>query len=193
MPKQQREWDRYPHASWRERLGNEARSLSHHPGIIVIAVLIIGGWLFLQLSAPKVLRIGDLAIGECLYIPVSGGQDLDVTTGSEAQFLGVLYGSGAERAACDGSHSHEVLATWTYPDAAGAAFPGPIALEQGKAEACEAAFTRYVGVPSEGSQYTWALGTPDQPSWDAGVRTAVCLLYHRDQAFMQAPAQGSGR
>ena len=192
MPKEQREWDRYPHASWRERLGNEWRSLLRHPGLILVIVLVAGGGLVLALTRPTYLRVGDLVVGECLYIPV-GSSDLEVTTGSEGTFLGVLYSKGAERAACTGSHSHEVIATWTYPDAKGAAFPGPTALAEGRAAECEAAFASYVGIPSASSVHTFAIGTPDQAAWDKGTRTGVCLLYRRDQVFMQAPAKGSGR
>jgi hypothetical protein len=193
MAKQVRERDRYPRASPLELLGNELRNLRGHPGLIAIIVLVAGGWLVLQVTQPKVARVDQLTAGECIYIPIPSSGGLEVTTGSEGTFLGMLYQSGTELAPCDASHSHEVLATWTYEDAPGAAFPGPTALEAGRREGCDDAFATYVGVPEASSVYTYALGTPDQASWDKGTRTGICLLYRRDQSLLTGPARGSGR
>ncbi len=195
MPTTARERDRYRHASLREQLGGELASLRRHPGVVLVLVLLFGGWLFLQLTKPPFLHVDQLAAGDCLYIHAA---DADTDTpngrpaGTSSAAVDALYLQGAERAPCDGSHSHEVILQTVFPDAPGTAHPGSAVLTGRNRAACEAAFTGHVGRPSDGSALELVVAVPPENAWTAGVRAAPCLVGSLDGHFLTGPAKGSG-
>jgi hypothetical protein len=191
-----RERDRYRRASLREQLGGELAELRRHPGVMAAIVLIVGGWLVLTITQPAVVQVDRLAVGDCLYIHAP---DADTTTptgrpaGTAPGAVMALYGQGAERAGCGGSHSHEVAATFVFPDAAGAAYPGIATLEDSQRAACDATFTAWVGRAPDGSELEAVLAVPDEAGWSTGVRSGACLVAHANGQFLGGPAKGSGR
>jgi hypothetical protein len=106
--------------------------------------------------------------------------------------VAALYSDGAEKASCDGSHSHEVLLQTTLADGAGTEYPGATALMERTRAACEAAFTEYVGRPPEGSALELIVAVPPDASWTDGVRAAPCLVGDPTGQFLLRPANGSG-
>jgi hypothetical protein len=190
-----RERDRYARASFREQAGDVVASLRRNPGITLVIALVIGGWLVLNLATPAPVRVRDLRAGDCLYIHAADA-DTDTPTGrpagSSTSAVAALYSDGAEKAPCGGSHSHEVLLQTTVADATGTEYPGANALVERTRAACEAAFTEYVGRPSEGSALELIVAVPPEASWTDGVRAAPCLVGDPKGQFLVKPAKGSG-
>ena len=188
------ERDRYPRASLAEQLRGELRALRRHPGVLLTAVLVLGGGVILNLVRPQDVSIRNLATGDCLYIRAEdAARDLDPgrPIGSDAAAVRTLYAVGAERASCDLSHSHEVISTSTFPDPAGTAYPGEAALADRLG--CEAGFTAYVGHAPEGSELELVVAVPDEAAWDATSRVGACLLARRDGEFLSSRAKDSAR
>ena len=148
-----RERDRYAHASLREQAGDLVASLRRHPGAVAIIAIVLGGWLVLNLATPAPVDVRDLQAGDCLYIHAADA-DTDSPTGrpagSSTSAVAALYSQGAEKAPCDGSHSHEVILQTTLADGAGTEYPGANALVERTRSACEVAFAEYVGRPPAG-------------------------------------------
>lgn len=190
-----RERDRYARASLREQAGDLVASLRRHPGVVAILVVVFGGWLVLNLTTPAPLRVDDLQAGDCLYIHAADA-DTDSPTGrpagSSTSAVAALYSGGAEKASCDGSHSHEVLLQTTLADGAGTEYPGRDALVERTRVACEAAFTQYVGRPPQGSAMELIVAVPPDASWTDGVRSAPCLVGDPKGQFLLKPVRGSG-
>ena len=190
-----RERDRYARASLREQAGDVLTELRAHPGVVALLAVIAGGWLFFTLTKPTYVQVASLRPGDCLYIHASDA-DTDSPTGRPAGTatgaVAALYGQGSERAACDGSHSHEVLEVFTESGAAGAPYPGGAALIRAREAACTAAFTAWVHRSPEGSVLEPVLAVPDETSWGKGVRDGACLLARADGQFIGVPARGSG-
>lgn len=191
-----RERDRYARASLREQAGDTLTELRAHPGVVALLVVLLGGWLFFTLTRPTYLQVADLAVGDCLYIHAPDA-DTDTPTGrptgTETGMVAALYGQGAERAACDASHGHEVIVTMAFDHEAGAPFPGAAALREPWAEPCDDAFEQWVGVDSERSELTVVIAVPDETAWDKGTRAGACLVARADGDFLAGPAKGSGR
>ena len=123
-----RERDRYPRASLREQLGEELTAFLGNTPLVILVVVIVGGWLVLTFTRPEEVVIGQLAAGDCLYIRAADA-DTDTTVGraigSDGAVIAALFESGAERAPCDGSHSHEVADAWVLGDSLVACVSGP--------------------------------------------------------------------
>ena len=123
-----RERDRYARASLREQAGDLVASARRHPGFVLVMVLVLGGGVLLTLWTPAPVKVGDLQAGDCLYIHAADA-DTDTPTGrpagSATAAVSALYAQGAEKAPCDGSHSHEVLLQTVFADPAGHGVPGP--------------------------------------------------------------------
>ena len=49
-----RERDRYPRASLREQLGNELSALLGNTPLVVLLLVLVGGWLVLTFTRPEV-------------------------------------------------------------------------------------------------------------------------------------------
>ena len=115
-----RERDRYARASLREQAGDLVASARRHPGLVLVMVLVLGGGVLLTLWTPAPVKVGDLQAGDCLYIHAADA-DTDSPTGrpagSSTAAVSALYAQGAEKAPCDGSHSHEVLLQTMLADA----------------------------------------------------------------------------
>jgi hypothetical protein len=190
-----RERDRYGRASLREQLGGELRALRGQPGLILVLGLVIGGGAFLVLSRPQLLRVTDLATGDCLYIRAADAvmeAPPGRRIGSDAAVVDALYATGAERAACDMSHSHEVAGRWQFEDLAAVPYPGAGALQDRRLADCQAAFAAYVGHPAQGSQFEFVVAVPTEDAWNDAIRAGACLVERNDGGFMDRPARGSG-
>ena len=193
MPDDRPERDKYRRASLREQWGDELRKFLGSTPLVALVVALVGGWLVLQLTRPQVLRVPEVRAGDCLYIR-SADADPDLhPIGTESGILLVLFEQSAERAPCDASHSHEVADAWLLEGAAGAAGIGRSELTLAQEARCEAAFEAHVGHAVEGSTLRLTTGVPTERSWDAGIRTAVCLVSNADDTFLSAPARGAGR
>ena len=160
----------------------------------MLAVL-IGGWLFLTLTAPRVLRLEELSVGTCLHVPTSANGDPAAAdqVGSQAEVVRVAVDRGADTAPCDSSHSHEVAAVFTDAEPAGAALPGPTTLAQRHEAACEAALAAYVGHPIAGSAFELTVVVQDEAGWTSGRRVGACLVSRADGKYLTASARGSAR
>jgi hypothetical protein len=191
-----RERDRYARASLREQAADQLAELRAHPGVVALLVVIAGGWLFFTLTKPVYVQVADLAVGDCLYIHAPDA-DTDSPTGRPAGTasgaVAALFGQGSERAACDGSHSHEVLSVFAEAGGAGAPYPGRPTLLRSREAACTAAFTAWVGRPPEDSVLEPVLAVPDETAWGKGIRAGACLLASADGQFLPGSAKGSGR
>ena len=189
-----RERDRYGRASLVEQLGGELNALRRHPGVMLVAVLVLGGAAILVLTRPQVVRVTGLAAGDCLYIHAADAQEDPPgrRIGTDSSVVDALYGTGAERASCDMSHSHEVASAWSFEENAVAPYPGFGALSDRRLADCEAAFAAYVGRPSRGSPLDLLVAVPTEAAWDDGIRAGACLVESRDGNFLLSRAQGSG-
>ena len=193
MPADRPEREKYGRASLREQWGDELRKFLGSTPLVALVVALFGGWLVLQLTKPQVLRVSEVRAGDCLYIR-SADADPDLhPIGTESGILLTLFEQSAERAACDQSHSHEVADVWLLEGAAGAAYPGRSELTLAQEARCEAAFETHVGHAVEGSTLRLTTGVPTELAWDAGIRTAVCLVSNADDTFLAAPARGAAR
>jgi hypothetical protein len=189
-----RERDRYARASFREQAGDLIASLRRHPGLVVVMALVLGGLVLLTLWTPDAVRVGNLKAGDCLYIHASDADTdspIGRPAGSSSSAVAALYAQGAEKAACDGSHSHEVVLPTVFADPAGTAYPGQDVLRERNQAACEAAFAEYVGRPPEGSALELIVAVPPDASWKNGVRAAPCLVGDPKGQFLLKPAKGS--
>lgn len=191
-----RERDRYARASLREQAGDALTELRGHPGVMALLAFLAGGWLVLTITRPPVIQVADLRVGDCLYIHAAdadtdapGGRPAGTATGA----IAALYGLGAERAACDASHSHEVVDVFPVADPAGAPYPGGAAMIRARDEACVAAFAAWVGHAPEGSELERVIAVPSDKAWGTGVRTGACLVARADGQFLAGSAKGSGR
>ena len=190
-----RERDRYARASFREQAGDLVASARRHPGVTAVIAIVLGGWLVLTLATPAPVRVRDLQAGDCLYIHAADA-DRDSPTGrpagSSTSAVAALYSQGAEKAPCDGSHSHEVILQTTLADTPGREYPGANALVARTRVACEAAFAEYVGRPAGDSALELIVAVPPDASWTDGVRAAPCLVGDPKGQFLLKPVKGSG-
>ena len=190
------EREKYRRASIGELLGNELRAFLGSTPLVVLVAVIVGGWLILQLTEPKVIRVTDVRTGDCLYVRAADADPQGATgrpIGSDGAVITALFEHSAERASCEASHSHEVADAWILADAQGAAYPGQGVLSDRELARCQAAFERYVGRAEDGSTLALTVGIPTPPAWDAGVRNAVCLVSNRDGSFLDHLVEGSAR
>ena len=192
-----RERDRYGRASIGEQLAGELHALRRHPGVILVAVLVFGGGAVLALTRPQLVDVNGLAVGDCLYVHAADAQNDPGTTGrrigTDSAIVDSLYSSGAERASCDMSHSHEVAAVWKEDGNAAAPYPGADQLSRVHLAACQAAFEAYVGHPVDGSELDFVVAVPTEGAWSDAVRSGACLVEQADGGFLSSRAQGSGR
>jgi hypothetical protein len=196
MPDDRPERERYRRASLREQLGGEVRSFLGHTPLVVLVACLLGGWLLLIVTRPEVMPVTRLTAGDCLYIHASDADPDNPNSraiGSGNGAIAGLYAGGAERAACDGSHSHEVADAWALDDVVVADYPGEEALRTRASGRCEAAFTTLVGRPSDPSSLALVVAVPPAEAWEAGRRVVACLVANDDGSFLDRPASGSAR
>jgi hypothetical protein len=191
-----RERDRYGRKSPRERIGDLIEWFPAHRGASVLLAVIVGGAIVIRLVTPEYLGLPDLRVGDCLFVRTSsaGAVGPDARpAGDPVEVAAVLASDAGERASCGQSHSHEVSAIVPLAEPAGAAYPGQAPLERRVAPACEEAFPGFVGRPLGDSALATMAVVPNERGWQAGQRTAVCLVHDRDLEFLTTPARGSGR
>ncbi len=191
-----RERDRYGRMSWRERIADLIEWFPAHRGASALLAIIVGVAIVIRLITPEYLALPDLRVGDCLYVRTSSTSEVGPgarPAGDPIEVAAVLASDGAERAPCGQSHSHEVSAVVPLAEPAGAAYPGQAPLERRVAPACEQAFPGFVGRPLGDSALATMAVVPNERGWQAGQRTAVCLVHGRDLAFLTAPARDSGR
>jgi hypothetical protein len=205
-----REIDRYQRATLREQLLELLGWFRTHKAIGAILVVFAIGWLTQIVAPPRPADPVDLAVGDCLYARTGSSMDVGPTArpiGPPADVEAVVLAGRAERASCSLSHGHEVSAVVALgaPGSAGAsgdpgsaaptpagtgaaAMTGIRAFVQAR---CDAAFEVYVGRSAAGSIYETFAAVPTLERWEAGERTAVCLVARRDGQWMGSPARGS--
>jgi len=189
-----RERDRYGRASIAERIGGLWEAFRANRTAQVVVAVALGVVLALRLVSPQVMRIPDLRVGDCVYIR-AGTPDVDPTgrqVGDEGAVRASLRAEGAELAACDLSHSHEVSALFTVDDPTGAPYPGEAALLERELGRCLEIFGPFVGRALEGSIYDTTVVVPGADGWSGGDRHGVCLIVLRNGRFMDGQARGSG-
>ncbi len=195
MPRSPRENERYAHATWRERLGDELATLRRSPRLLLLLAFLFGGWLVLQLTAPKPVQLEGLAAGDCLHVPTSANSDVSAVrpVGEAVEVAYVLATQGAAIAPCGGSHSHEAAAVFTDADGPGTAFPGDGVLQGRHAAECNAAFASYVGHAVGMSAFSLTIVVQSEAGWTSGRRAGACLVSDAAGQFLTTPAKGAGR
>jgi len=179
------ERERYQRASLAEQIGGELDTLARNPKLLLVVLVVVGGALAFRIITPSPVAVADLRPGDCLYVRIAapGLVTDERSIGDDARVAASLFGGGAERAACDQSHSHEVSAVF------------PVALEPPSVTTatalrpdprCDAAFAAYAGQALEGSGLATQLLLPDADAWGNGQRQAVCLVYRADGHYMPA-------
>lgn len=190
-----REIDRYPKATWRDRLEELVDSARAHPArtvVLVVVVLLAGAG---ALSGPRAASLETLAVGDCLYVRTSastaigaGGRPIGDPSEVEAAF----DAGGAEFAGCSVSHGHEVAAIVELDPLDPTAL-GPQALRAVVQERCDGAFEGYVGRPADGSEFETFAVLPTATRVAAGAATAACLIARRDGQWLGGQARDSVR
>ena len=195
VPRAMREIDRYKRASRREQLADELRVLARSPRVLLVLFILFGGWLFLRLTTPTLVRLEDLAVGNCLHVPTSANDDVTAVRpiGEAAEVSIVMAGQGAAIAPCTASHSHEVLAVFTDADSPGTAFPGDSVLQGRHVAECNAAFAGYVGHPVDMSAFALTIVAQQIDGGEGGRRAGACLVSDSAGQFLTASAKGAGR
>jgi hypothetical protein len=171
-----------------------------HPVAMVVLLAFVAVALLLVLARGQALRPGDLAVGDCLFVPTdaAGGETRPI--GDDRVVAATLLSDGAERAACDASHGHEVSAVTPIPlptiptDPSIDPLPGLLdraSIERLARPVCERAFVDYVGMPSDESIYATFPVFPDPPDWVASGRGTICLVARDDGGWMDRPARAS--
>jgi hypothetical protein len=181
------ERERYQRASLAEQLGNELESLARNPKVLLVFVIVVGGAIAFRIITPSPVAVADLRPGDCLYVRTAapGLVTEDRPIGPDPAVAQSLLGGGAERAACDQSHSHEVSAV--FPIEGGGDPPAVTTATALRPDPrCDAAFVGYAGRALEGSGLVTSLLVPDADAWRRGLRQAVCLVYRVDGHYMPA-------
>lgn len=189
------ERDRYQQASLGEQLGDLLGWFRSHRFISVVLLIFAVGWLAQIVAPQRPTGPTDLAVGDCLFAQTSdatrigpGARPIGVPVAVEAV---VMVGS-AERAPCDDSHGHEVSAIVPLAD-----LPVPpsedvmASLRALVQSTCDAEFDGFVGAPAGASIYETFAAVPTEVGWQAGERTALCLVARVDGQWMSTPARGS--
>lgn len=204
-----REIDRYQKATLREQLLELFGWFRTHKAVGAILVVFAIGWIVQIAAPPRPADPADLAVGDCLYARTGSSMDVGPTArpiGAPADVEAVVLAGDAERASCSLSHGHEVSAVVALgaPGSSVAGDPGSVAPTPAGTGAaamtgirafvqarCDAAFEAYVGRPATGSIFETFGAVPTLERWQAGERTAICLVARRDGQWMGSPARGS--
>lgn len=196
------ERSRYGRRSLREQLDDViAWPASHQVATGVILVVVVGA-LLLVVARGRPASVGDLAVGDCLYVPTAAAQDSTSLrpVGEAGAVEEVLLTVGGQLTACTASHGHEVSAIVapTLPTHAPGQMPGLLdeaAKRRMTAPLCDQAFEGYIGRSRAESRYvTFPVvpGIEGAEAWLDGGRRTVCLVARADGVWMDHPARGSG-
>ena len=153
-------------------------------GLIVIAVLGVGGFFAWQFISEEVLpeiqettdvftAFNEAPPGPCFEVQASGGVLSDWTEVS-----------------CDGPRQIEVTFAAPYEEGP---YPGDNYLVDNADSTCREAFETYVGISAEQSifDYDWLI--PDEDLWANGVRSGICLVVSDDGSPITETVKGSER
>jgi hypothetical protein len=189
------ERERYRRAGFTDQVRDGILGLRQHPGIVLLIVVVVGGFAFVRLTTPTADRFETFNTGDCVYIRAGTGDNLGGgrAIGTASEISDVLYRDGAERAACEMSHSHEFADVFPFSESFGDPYPGTGALQERQQAACETAFETFVGHAVMGSQLELTVVVPTQSAWDAGRRVGACLVSRVDGSFLSGKAAGSGQ
>lgn len=185
-----RERDRYRRASWAEQVHEGFLGFWRNRTARLVAAILLGGLLVLRVITPNVVRLSDLAPGDCIYLRTPESSDLLGPPRLPATPADLQQYDTVERAACDLSHSHEVSAV-LFLGAAASAYPGLDAMVTDFAARCDPAFEAYVGRARDGSRYATALAPPNSDTWRDGIRKGLCLVFRADGRLMDHRAGDS--
>ena len=190
---------RYGRKSLREHAADVIAWPGSHRFATGIILVVVAGAILISAVRGRFEDPGNLAVGDCLYVPTAAAQDPTATRpiGAAAAVELVVVAGGAQKAACTASHGHEVSAILTGPD------PGPRpsgigvafdrdAIHRLMQPQCEAAFEGYVGHALAGSSFVTYPAVPEAPEWIADGRRTLCLVARNDGTWMDHPARGSG-
>ena len=148
-----------------------------------------------MLNGPRPARLETLVVGDCLYARTTASTAIGAggrPIGEPLEVEAIIAAGGAEYAACDSSHGHEVASIVDVADVvAVAASRG--ALRVAVQSSCDAAFLGYVGRSVDGSELETFVVLPTESQFVGGASTAVCLVARRDGQWLSGPARGSGR
>jgi hypothetical protein len=186
---------RYARKTVREQVGDMVATLRAHRVAVGVAVVVLAIAAILSLLSGRPIRPGELAVGDCLYVPIPAAADVsaDRPIGLPADVEAVLMTGGAETAPCNGSHGHEVSAIvgLRLPLPSGVV-PTQNALRAYAQSVCVQMFPGYVGHPLAGSLYETFAAVPTTEAWNAGQGDGVCLVARADGVWMSHPAHNSG-
>lgn len=175
---------RYGRKRPREQVDDVVGWIRAHRIATLVAVLFFAVGALLWAARGSQVEIGELAVGDCLYVRAVADQTSDRPIGQPHDVAGALLDDGAERASCTASHGHEVSAVLDLTR-----------LHYTLAEsqvACEDVFDTYVGHEPAGSIYAAFPALPDDGAQAAGQHVGVCLVARADGQWMDHPARGSG-
>ncbi len=200
---EQRESDRYPKATLRQQAEDFVGWFpAHRNGTAAIAI-VAGLLLLWRVITPGIVLLGDLREGDCIFVRTgTATAPIDPVVGTPAAVRAAILSGGAERAACDLSHSHEVSSVVDLDDhdgvdPAAAAPPAwdPAGLTASAEEACAGGLAAFLGVPAvtPGTPYVGFAVIPGEREWERGTRVAACLVASADGHFLTARAGGSAR
>ncbi len=128
------------------------------------------------MSPARNLTYDQLRAGDCLQVP-------DITTAWPDSFPAVP---------CTQPHTTEVFFTGnSWPQSL--AYPGDDAITNQAVTRCGRAFTAYVGIPSDQSAFTYAVGIPDGTSWSSGDRWLLCIAYQPGGTQIHHSIKGSNQ
>jgi hypothetical protein len=186
---------RYGQKSLGEQAGDVVDALRRHPVAVGVAAVVVAIAAILWFLSGRPVRPEDLAVGDCLYVPIPASIDIspDRPIGAPSDVEQVLMAGGAETASCTGSHGHEISAIvgLGLPRASGVV-ETQANLRQYAQGVCDEAFAGYVGHPISGSVYQTFAAVPTIEAWNAGPVDGLCLVARADGNWMSHPARNSG-
>ena len=111
-------------------------------------------------TATDTVAFSALAVGDCLTAPAGSAQ-------TEPATIVVVP--------CSSPHSSEVFA---FPQLQDGAYPGDESVTEQAFDTCSNDFASYVGVVTEDTELDVTIYTPSQDEWNAGTRTAACVVFY---------------
>ena len=141
---------------------------------------------------------GDVAVGEYTFqMPWLGVDAEDARQLSVGDCFDVVdvdgRGQGAVEVAstCGQAHEGEVYATTTL---SGSAFPGEDVVYGDVLDLCEgSAFTDYVGIDYDDSEFWYGALAPSRAGWEAGARDVRCFAIRAEQARATGSVEDTDR
>lgn len=156
-----------------QRLGQRGKRLA------VVALSISAGWTALAMVA---------IIGTAAYVGSQSGPIETFSAGTCFNYTdGADAASGIDVVGCGQGHAGEIVSVYGL----GGSFPGETASEVQSALGCVRTAAQAVADPGGGSA-TVQLNVyfpPSQAAWDAGIRSATCVLTNGDRAPMTGDAR----